>query len=122
MTLNQLIIPITPFSMKAKKLLSRSATTALVLATQLLGPQAVRAQGAATAGLSQAAAQVRGAFQPVQTLMYAICAIMGIIGAINVYSKWANGEPDTRKAAASWFGALIFAGLVIVVLTSVFGG
>lgn len=77
--------------------------------------------GGATAGLSAAATQVRGAFTTVQTLMYAICAIMGVVGAINVYSKWSNGDPDTRKSAASWFGALIFAGLVVAVLQGVFG-
>lgn len=77
--------------------------------------------GGATAGLSAAASQVRGAFTTVQTLMYAICAIMGVVGAINVYSKWSNGDPDTRKSAASWFGALIFAGLVVAVLQGVFG-
>lgn len=77
--------------------------------------------GGATAGLSAAATQVKGAFTTVQTLMYAICAIMGVVGAINVYSKWSNGDPDTRKSAASWFGALIFAGLVVAVLQGVFG-
>lgn len=93
-----------------------------LLAAALLTTGKTFAQGAATAGLTQAATQVRSAFQPVQTLMYAICAIVGVVGAINVYSKWTNGDPDTRKAAASWFGALIFAGLVVAVLTGVFGG
>ena len=80
------------------------------------------AQGLSTQGLSTAATQVKGAFTVVTTLMYAVCAIIGIVGAISVYSKWSNGDPDTRKAAASWFGALIFAGLVVVTLSAVFGG
>lgn len=79
------------------------------------------AQGLSTQGLSTAATQVKGAFTVVTNLMYAVCAIIGIVGAISVYSKWSNGDPDTRKAAASWFGALIFAGLVVVTLSAVFG-
>lgn len=80
------------------------------------------AQGLSTQGLSTAATQVKGAFTVVTNLMYAVCAIIGLVGGISVYSKWSNGDPDTRKAAASWFGALIFAGLVVVTLTAVFGG
>lgn len=79
------------------------------------------AQGLSSQGLTTAATQVKGAFTVVTNLMYAVCAIIGIVGAISVYSKWSNGDPDTRKAAASWFGALIFAGLVVVTLTAVFG-
>lgn len=78
-------------------------------------------QGLSTQGLTTAATQVKGAFTVVTNLMYAVCAIIGIVGAISVYSKWSNGDPDTRKAAASWFGALIFAGLVVVTLSAVFG-
>ena len=97
-------------------------TLGLVLLGTVCSVTAAFAQsGGATAGLSAAATQVKGAFTTVQTLMYAICAIMGVVGAINVYSKWSNGDPDTRKSAASWFGALIFAGLVVAVLQGVFG-
>lgn len=97
-------------------------TLGLVLLGTVCSATAAFAQsGGATAGLSAAATQVKGAFTTVQTLMYAICAIMGVVGAINVYSKWSNGDPDTRKSAASWFGALIFAGLVVAVLQGVFG-
>ena len=81
----------------------------------------VSAQGLSTQGLTTAVTEVKGAFKTVTNLMYAICAIIGIVGAISVYSKWSNGDPDTRKAAASWFGALIFAGLVVVTLSAVFG-
>lgn len=92
-----------------------------MIVTGVLLAHLAPAQGLSTQGLTTAATQVKGAFTVVTTLMYAICAIMGIVGAIQVYSKWANGDPDTRKAAASWFGALIFAGLVVVTLTAVFG-
>lgn len=79
------------------------------------------AQGLSTQGLTTATTEIKGAFTVVTNLMYAICAIIGVVGGISVYSKWSNGDPDTRKAAASWFGALIFAGLVVVTLSAVFG-
>lgn len=93
---------------------------ALIVAGVLVANMAP-AQGLSTQGLTTAATEVKGAFTVVTNLMYAVCAIIGIVGAIQVYSKWSNGDPDTRKAAASWFGALIFAGLVVVTLTAVFG-
>lgn len=93
-----------------------------LIATAVLLSHISQGQGLSTQGLSTAATQVKGAFTVVTNLMYAVCAIIGLVGGISVYSKWSNGDPDTRKAAASWFGALIFAGLVVVTLTSVFGG
>ncbi|GAA4418725.1 DUF4134 domain-containing protein [Nibrella saemangeumensis] len=76
--------------------------------------------GAAKKGLDEATKEITGAWETVGNLMYAICAIVGVVGGIQVYSKWSNGDPDTRKAAASWFGALIFAGLVLLVIKAVF--
>lgn len=97
------------------------ARSATLIAAGIAVTTVAQAQGLSTQGLTTAATQIKGSFTVVTNLMYAICAIIGIVGAISVYSKWSNGDPDTRKAAASWFGALIFAGLVVVTLTAVFG-
>ena len=40
--------------------------------------------------------------------MYAVGAVVGLIGGIKVYNKFSSGDPDTSKTAASWFGACIF--------------
>ena len=48
-------------------------------------------------------------------LIYAIGAVIGLIGGVKVYSKFSSGDPDTSKTAASWFGACIF---LIVAATS----
>ncbi len=53
--------------------------------------------------------------------MYAIGAIVGLVGAVKVYNKWSAGEPDTAKVASSWFGACIFLVVVATVLKSFFG-
>ncbi|PRY27813.1 uncharacterized protein DUF4134 [Spirosoma oryzae] len=74
-----------------------------------------------SSALGNADTEIRSSFTPVSRIMYAVMAIIGVVGAISVYGKWSAGDPDTRKSAASWFGALIFAGLVLLVLKAVFG-
>lgn len=64
---------------------------------------------------------VNSYFDPAVKLIYAIGAVVGLIGAIRVYSKFSSGDPDTAKTAASWFGACIFLIVCATVLRSFFG-
>ena len=64
---------------------------------------------------------IRTLFPIVTNIMLVIMAIVGVIAAIQVYSKWSSGDPDVRKSATQWFGALIFAGIVLLVINAVFG-
>jgi len=73
------------------------------------------------AGINQANATVRSYFDSGTNLMYAVGAILGLIGAIKVYQKWNHGDHDTGKVAAAWFGSCIFLVIVAVVLRSFFG-
>jgi len=73
------------------------------------------------AGINQANTTIRGYFDAATNLMYAIGAILGIIGAIRVYSKWTHGDHDTAKVAAAWFSACIFLVVVAAVISSFFG-
>jgi hypothetical protein len=73
------------------------------------------------AGITQATSSIKGYFASGTSLMYAIGAIVGLVGAIKVYNKWSAGEPDTAKVASSWFGACIFLVVVATVLKSFFG-
>ena len=73
------------------------------------------------AGINQATQQVKGYFSTGTSLMYAIGAIMGLVGAIKVFKKWNDGEHDTGKVASSWFGSCIFLVVVATVLKSFFG-
>lgn len=75
----------------------------------------------ADAGIREATNKVRGYFAAGTDLMYAIGAVVGIIGAIKVFNKWNAGEPDTNKVAAAWFGSCIFLVVVATVLQSFFG-
>lgn len=73
------------------------------------------------AGIAEATNKVKGYFDTGCDLMYAIGAVVGIIGAIKVFNKWNAGEPDTNKVAAAWFGSCIFLVVVATVLQSFFG-
>ena len=55
-----------------------------------------------------------------QGLIYAIGAVVGLIGGVKVYGKFSSGDPDTSKTAASWFGACIFLIVAATILRSFF--
>jgi glycerol uptake facilitator-like aquaporin len=74
-----------------------------------------------TAGISQATSTIAGYFDAGCNLMYAIGAILGLIGAVKVYQKWNHGDHDTSKVAAAWFGSCIFLVIVATVLKAFFG-
>lgn len=74
-----------------------------------------------TAGIQEANTQVRSYFDVGCNLMYAIGAVLGLIGAVRVYQRWSAGDPHTGQIAASWFGSCIFLVIVATVLKSFFG-
>lgn len=73
------------------------------------------------AGINEATLRVRSYFNTGTNLMYAIGAILGLVGAVKVYQKWNSGDPDTGKVAAAWFGSCVFLVIVATVLRSFFG-
>lgn len=81
---------------------------------------AAMAQGNGIKGITDATSMVTSYFAPLTKLIYAVGAIVGLIGGIKVYQKFSSGDPDTSKTAASWFGACIFLVIVGVVLESFF--
>ena len=77
----------------------------LLLMTAAIGAYA---QGNGIAGINEATKMVTSYFDPGTKLIYAVGAVVGLIGGIKVYNKFSSGDPDTSKTAASWFGACIF--------------
>lgn len=73
------------------------------------------------AGINEANTKVRSYFASGTNLMYAVGAIVGLIGAIKVYQKWNSGDQDTGKVAAAWFGSCVFLVVVATVIKSFFG-
>jgi len=72
------------------------------------------------AGFTEATQLVTGYFDPGTKLVYAVGAIIGLIGGVKVYQKFSSGDPDTSKTASSWFGACIFLIVAATILRSFF--
>lgn len=93
----------------------------LTAALLLIG-YAAQAQGAdGNAGINEATNKVKSYFDTGTNLMYAIGAVVGLVGAVKVFQKWNGGDHDTGKVAAAWFGSCVFLVIVATVLKSFFG-
>ena len=73
------------------------------------------------AGIQDANLKVRSYFASGTQLMYAIGAILALIGAVKVYQKWNAGDHDTGRVAAAWFGSCVFLVVVVTVIRAFFG-
>jgi hypothetical protein len=73
------------------------------------------------AGINEANTKVRSYFAAGTNLMYAVGAVVGLVGAVKVYQKWNGGDPDTGKVAGAWFGSCVFLVVVATVIKSFFG-
>ena len=92
----------------------------LPAAVAMLSTFSVLAQGDGSAGITEATQMVTSYFDPATQLIYAIGAVVGLIGGVKVYGKFSSGDPDTSKTAASWFGACIFLIVAATILRSFF--
>ena len=89
-------------------------------AVALMAAVNLSAQGNGSAGINEATQMVTSYFEPATQLIYAIGAVVGLIGGVKVYNKFSSGDPDTSKTAASWFGACIFLIVAATILRSFF--
>jgi hypothetical protein len=103
-----------------KKIVGKALKTSVLCALLLAEVINANAQDG-NAGIQQANTQVRSYFESGTNLMYAIGAIVGLIGAVKVYQKWNSGDQDTSKVAAAWFGSCIFLVVVATIIKSFFG-
>ncbi len=99
--------------------ITREMIILLILSVLLIQFSAYAQDG--IAGINEANQKVRSYFDAGTQLMYAIGAILGLIGAVKVYQKWNAGDPDTGKVAAAWFGSCVFLVVVATVIQSFFG-
>lgn len=92
----------------------------LLATVAILSAVGASAQGNGSAGINEATQMVTSYFDPATQLIYAIGAVVGLIGGVKVYNKFSSGDPDTSKTAASWFGACIFLIVAATILRSFF--
>lgn len=100
-------------------MISKERLAMLTLTLMMTGATAF-AQGNGMAGINEATKMVTSYFDPATKLIYAIGAVVGLIGGVKVYNKFSSGDPDTSKTAASWFGACIFLIVAATILRSFF--
>ena len=105
---------------KYQQPLKKGLLMTAVTGTSLLLKMNAMAQDG-NAGINEANTKVRGYFDAGTNLMYAVGAVLGLIGAVKVYQKWNSGDPDTGKVAAAWFGSCVFLVIVATVIKSFFG-
>ena len=103
------------FNRSKRRIVYASTTVALLLLNAM-----AKAQDG-NAGIQEANTKVRSYFTSGTNLMYAVGAVVGLIGAVKVYNKWNSGDPDTGRVAASWFGSCVFLVVVATVIRSFFG-
>jgi hypothetical protein len=84
------------FKRITKKQLLSITTTLVLTAFHLI---AMAQDG--NAGINEANTKVRSYFDSGTNLMYAVGALLGLIGAVKVYQKWNAGDQDTGKVAAA---------------------
>ena len=98
-----------------KKFLSAAA---LVMATGTTFAQTV-ADG--NAAIETATADVIALYDIVSNLIFAIAAIIALVGAIKIFMAWNSGERDVQKMVIGWFGACIFLVAIGTIITAFFG-
>ncbi len=64
------------------------------------------ARGAAT--LTAQTTALQAYIDPITTVVYIAAAIIGIIGAFRVYTRWQAGDREVLNLAAGWFGSMLF--------------
>lgn len=103
---------------KAKRYLARAGM--LVALTCFSFYSWAQSNNAASA-ITTASNEVKKIFQSASTLMLYAGALAGLVGAFVVYQKWQQGDPQTTKHAAGWFGSCIFLVLVGSILKAMYG-
>jgi hypothetical protein len=45
---------------------------------------------------------------PVTKVVYIVAAVVGLVGALRVYTNWQNGKENVMATATGWLGACLF--------------
>lgn len=99
------------------KKLKRFWATAVAMA---LGSGTAFAQNGVT-GINSATTSLKTYVGPVTNVTLVIGGIVGIVGAIRVYSKWNSGDQDINKELMGWGGSCVFLVVSAVIIKAFFG-
>ena len=82
--------------MNVKKFANKKIVTCVALIAA--ATTTAMAQGNGLAGINEATSMVTSYFEPGTKLIYAIGAVVGLIGGVKVYGKFSSGDPDTSRS------------------------
>jgi hypothetical protein len=99
---------------KVKKMWAMTAVLSLCIT------DIVEAQSGVT-GLNTATSTLQTYVDPVTNISLVIGGIVGIVGAIRVYSKWNSGDQDINKELMGWGGSCVFLVVSALVIKAFFG-
>lgn len=96
---------------KFKNLFGKSKQRALVLACATLAYNTMTyAQGKAAHGvgaINDVTTAFKGYLGPVQNLLYAIAAIIALLGGFSIFTKLQNGDQDVKKTIMQVVGGCV---------------
>ena len=98
--------------MKMKKVLKKASVRArvkklLLMAVIAMCHTVVYAQHAGIGAISQAQQTFTQYLSPVQKLLYAIAAIIALIGGFTIFFKMQNGDQDVKKTILQVVGGCV---------------
>ena len=73
------------------------------------------------AAITTAGGQIAQYITPVKNLMYAIAAVVAVVGAFSVYFKMQNGDQDVKKSIMMTVGGCIALLAMATALPAIFG-
>ena len=94
--------------------------SAIFLILMLPASLASFAQCNGMASIRAATNMVTSYFDPLTKLIFAVAAVLGLVGGVRVYSKFNSGDPDASKSATALFLSCVFLVIVGTVLRSFF--
>jgi len=100
---------------KALKRVKRNAIFAIVILYDMYeGFVCAQSSSASlgTSAISEATSDIKSFYDPIKKMIWIIAAIIGLIGAVKVYSKIMGKDPEsTKHGAAFLFGAIALVAL-----------
>jgi len=110
--------------MNKLKNISKDSVTKKMLCTCLcffIATVAFADSSAGRSALSSAAADIKAYVSVVKNIVYAIAAVVAVIGSVTIYMKMNNGEQDVKKTIMLIIGSCIALVSLATALPSFFG-
>lgn len=87
---------------------ARALSLAIVMLTFVTNASAQKDASAFADAIDDASSQLEGTFEAVANLCLIVGSLVGLVGGVQIYIKWNNGDQDVTKRIVGWGGACLF--------------